>query len=134
MAAKKKAVGRAAVKKPAPVKRNSSGAGRTDPPGAKKFYGEDGRYLYGGATRVSGRAPKAENTISVIDSLIRQGMSGMRSEARTYGSRSEFVSGMTDVLGEGELGKYPGWQWESQAKSTLGQVWDAANKKGKKRK
>jgi hypothetical protein len=110
-------------------KRREGGSWRTN---ARIAAAENRNTKQSGPSRTSGRAPirgagKAATT-SNVDAMLNREMAGMRGIAKDpyYSSKSQFVQAMTDAIGEGELGRFPGSQWERQAAQKLGSVWDLA--------
>lgn len=109
--------------------RREGGAWRTN---ARIAAAENKRAKQSGPARTSGRAPirgaGRAATTSSVDAMLNREMAGMRGIAKDpyYTSKSQFVQAMTDAIGEGELGRFPGNQWERQAAQKLGSVWDLA--------
>ena len=116
--------------------RREGGAWRTN---ARIAAAENKKASQSGPARTSGRAPirgagKAATT-SAVDAMLNREMAGMKGIAKDpyYTSKSQFIQAMTDAIGEGELGRFPGSQWERRAAQKLGSVWEMTRGKPKRR-
>lgn len=119
--------------------RREGGAWRTN---ARIAAAEERKTKQSGPARTSGRAPirgagKAATT-SITDAMLNRDMAGLNQIAKDpyYTSKSQFITAMLgDVIGEGDIGRFPGHTWEGNAAKKLGTVWDIARgNRGKKRR